>query len=103
SALLVCKTALVNPLCVGLPTMLESPALNRICALVRSDPSAQWAAYNSNGSELIKACGGQVLSGIRIVPDLPMLRKLDPEGKWIADYNRYVLMTFEPQDASLPP
>jgi hypothetical protein len=103
SALLFCKTALVNPLCVGLPTLLESPALNRICALVRSDPSALWAAYNSNGSELIKACGGQVLDGIRIVPDLPMLRKLDPEGKCIADYNRYVLMTFEPQDASLPP
>jgi len=103
SALLFCKTALVNPLCAGLPEMLESPALNRICALVRSDPSALWAAYNSDGSELIKACGGQVLDGIRIVPDLPMLRKLDPEGKWVADYNRYVLMTFEPQDASLSP
>jgi hypothetical protein len=103
AALLFCKTALVNPLCVGLPEMLKSPALNRICALVRSDRSAQWAAYNSHGSELIKACGGRVLDGIRVVPDLPMLRKLDPEGKWVADYNRYVAMTFEPQDANLPP
>ncbi|HAF12448.1 MAG TPA: hypothetical protein DHU55_15075 [Blastocatellia bacterium] len=103
SALLFCKTALVNPLCAGLPELLESPALNQICALVRSDRSALWAAYNSDGSELIKACGGHVLDGIRIVPDLPMLRKLDPEGKWVANYNRYVFMTFEPQDASLPP
>ncbi|HUE41279.1 MAG TPA: hypothetical protein VMO75_05060 [Chthoniobacterales bacterium] len=103
AVLLFCKTALVNPLGVGLPTILESPAMNRICALVRSDRSALWAAYNSNGSELIKACGGQVLDGIRIVPDLPMLRKLDPEGRWTAKYNRYVIMTFEPQDPRLPP
>lgn len=103
AALLFCKTALVNPVCVGLPVMLQSPGLNRICALVHSDPSAQWAAYNSDGSELIKACGGKVIDGIRIVPDLPMLSKLDPEGKWVAQYNRYLLMTFEPQDTSLPP
>jgi hypothetical protein len=83
-------TALSNPLCMGLPELLRSPTLNRVAAMSKAEPSAQWAVYNSVlGLELIKASGAPLINGARIVPDFALIDKFDPAGKHRDAYNRY--------------
>ena len=82
--------ALVNPVCVGLPTLLESPTMNRLRALVVAEPQAQWAVYHSvPGVELIKTTGAQVVNGIRVIPDFALIDRLDPAHRHLDLYNSY--------------
>ena len=70
SVAFVSHLALVNPVSEGLPEMLESSTMNHLRAIVRADPQARWAVYDSlPGIELIKTTGAQVVNGARIIPD----------------------------------
>ncbi len=95
SAAFVARLALVNPVNVGLPELLESPMLDRLGAIVRAHPSAQWAVYNSvQGVELIKTTGAQVINGIKVIPDFDLINRLDPGHRHLNDYNRYSDLAF---------
>lgn len=88
-------TALINPVCVSLPELLDSPMMNRLGAMVRSDPAAQWAVYDSViGAELVKAAGARVVNGLRLIPDPELIRKLDPTGRDRDVYARYGHLCF---------
>ncbi len=89
------KLALVNPVCNGLPELLESPTMNRLATIVKADPSAQWAVYDSvPGVELIKTTGAHVVNGARIIPDFDVINRLDPEHRHLAMYNQYSHLDF---------
>ena len=97
TAIFVTQTILINPPCVGLPELLESPMMNSLANLVRADPTAQWAVYGSvDGTELIKATGARVVNGLRIIPDPGLIRHYDPFGKNWATYNRYAHLCLAP-------
>jgi hypothetical protein len=94
-ALLVATNALVNPVMVGLDPLLRSSPGVTIRELVRKDPAAAWVAYDSNpNSELLLASGANVLSGVKVVPDLMFYRLFDPEGRDKSAYNRYSFAHF---------
>ena len=92
---LVLKFALVNPVCIGVPALLQSPTMNRLHAIVRADPKAEWAVYGSvQGVELIKSSGAHVVNGLRIIPDFSIIDRLDPAHRHLDAYNQYSSLYF---------
>ena len=92
---LVVKFALVNPVCVGVPALLQSPTMNRLHAIVQKDPTAAWAVYGSvQGVELIKSSGAHVVNGLRIIPDFSIIDRLDPAHQHLDAYNQYSSLYF---------
>ena len=95
SVAFVAYLALVNPVSEGLPEMLESPVMNHLRAIVRADPQARWAVYDSlPGVELIKTTGAQVVNGARIIPDFSIIDRLDPAHRHLDKYNQYSHLYF---------
>ena len=95
SAAFVATLALVNPVCEGLPELLESPVMNHLRAIVRADPQAEWAVYDSlPGIELIKTTGAHVVNGARIIPDFSIIDRLDPQHRHLDKYNQYSHLYF---------
>ena len=99
------KLALVNPVCAGLPELLESPTMNRLRVMVQADPRAEWAVYNSlPGVELIKTSGAHVINGARIIPDFALIDRLDPAHRHLDLYNGYshLYLRDAPYQADVP-
>ena len=99
------KLAVVNPVCVGLPELLESPAMNRLQAMVGADPGAEWAVYESSpGVELIKTSGAHVINGARIIPDFALIDRLDPAHRHLDALNQYshLCLVDAPYQANVP-
>ena len=95
SVAFVAKLALVNPLCEGLPELLESPVMSHLRAIVQADPKAEWAVYDSlPGIELIKTTGAHVVNGARIIPDFSIIDRLDPQHQNLDKYNQYSHLYF---------
>jgi hypothetical protein len=92
----ILKTALINPVCIGLPELLRSPALNAVRAIVQAEPAAQWAFYSSLfGPEVLKSTGAAVINGVRVIPDPALIHRLDPRGRNTDAYNRYAHLIFD--------
>jgi hypothetical protein len=90
SAALLYNNFLVNPVSQGLPSLLESTAARHIAAIYKSDPDAVWAAYErSTLPQFIMASGARVLNGVKVVPPLDLLTRIDPTGADREIYNRY--------------
>ena len=103
-ALLLWHHGLINPVCRGLPELTQSTALQFVRAMVQADPAAAWASFdNLSASEMIKACGGHVINGLRVVPDLPLVHQLDPGSQSEFAYNRFAHIIFEPLEFDRDP
>ena len=99
------KLALVNPVCVGLPELWDSPMVRSLAATVRAEPSARWAVYGSAvGAELIKTTGARLINGTHVIPDPDLIHRLDPDGQNFDRYNRYGNLEFSdaPYQAGVP-
>jgi hypothetical protein len=93
--LLALSNGLVNPVMSGLRPIVDATPARSIQNLIRDDPTAAWAAYESNQhSEFLMAMGADVVSGVKTVPDLEFCRRLDPEGRFDSVYNRYSFAFF---------
>jgi hypothetical protein len=93
AAALLLNNFLVNPISEGLPVFLRSPAAQHIATIHKSDPTASWAVYGRGlRAQLVMASGARVLNGIKSVPDLPSLSRLDPAQTSRDIYNRYAFV-----------
>jgi hypothetical protein len=102
-ALLACallyNNFLVNPIQQGLPSLLESSVIRHILAIRQTNPDAAWAAYeHSTPPQLLIATGVRVLNGVKVAPNLDLMRQFDPTGTSRNIYNRYAYIIFR-----LPP
>ncbi len=90
---LLMNNFLVNPISEGLPLLLRSEAAQHIAAIYQSDPTATWASYEGGArSQFIAASGARVLNGVKAVPDLELLKRLDPAHESGDTYNRYAFI-----------
>jgi hypothetical protein len=90
AAALLLNNFLVNPIGEGLPILLRSHAAQHIAAVHKADPNALWAVYESGTSaQFVIASGARVLNGVKTVPNLDLLGRLDPAGSSRDIYNRY--------------
>lgn len=95
AAALLLNNFLVNPISEGLPIFLRSQAAQHIAAIYKSDPTAGWAVYErGTRAQLVMASGARVLNGLKSVPDLPALTRLDPTHTSREIYNRYAIVFF---------
>ena len=93
---LLLNNFLVNPISEGLPVLLRSQAARHIAAIYKSDPTAGWAVYErGTRAQLVIASGARVLNGIKSVPDLQVLSRLDPAQTSRDIYNRYAFMVLD--------
>jgi hypothetical protein len=101
---LLLNNFLVNPISEGLPIFTRSQAAQHIAAIYKSDPAAGWAVYERSArAQLVMASGARVLNGIKSVPDLPALSRLDPAHASRDIYNRYAFVFLDlPPSAETP-
>ena len=93
---LLLNNFLVNPISEGLPIFMRSQPAQHIAAIYKSDPTAGWAVYErSTRAQLVMASGARVLNGLKSVPDLPALTRLDPAQTSRDVYNRYAVVFFD--------
>ena len=86
--LLVASNAPINPLMRGLSPLVDSAAFHEIDRIRASDPGGGWMVYHTRYfAQLVKATGAAIFNGTKIVPDLELLRRIDPGAE--AVYNRY--------------
>jgi hypothetical protein len=88
--LLLAGNSQINPTMRGLGALTESSAYVEIARLHAADPEAKWIVFDDYVfGQLAKAAGASVFNGTKVVPDLPLMRELDPTGALEQVYNRY--------------
>jgi hypothetical protein len=88
--LLIFSNGAINPVMRGLSPLLDSAAFNAINRIRSAHPEDKWIVYHTRYfAQLVKATGATVFNGTKIVPDLQLMRQLDPSGANEFVYNRY--------------
>jgi uncharacterized membrane protein YwzB len=95
----IAASAFVNPLGHGLPGFYDSEAFRNLRLFAGKDHSGRWLVIGHDRRSgyvpyVIKAAGGDVLSGIRCNPDMRVFEVLDPERKHFDVWNRFAVVTF---------
>ena len=87
-ALLIMSNAPINPVMRGLSPLIDSPAFHEIDRIRASDPAGGWIVYHTRYfPQLVKATGAATFNGTKAVPDLELLRRINPDAESV--YNRY--------------
>ena len=88
------KEIATNPLTRGLAAILENPLTQVSRGIHEKDPNARWALFgNVRLTHLLKANGINILNGVKYVPALEDMRKLDKARIYDSIYNRYSWVT----------
>jgi hypothetical protein len=96
SWLLLCH-ATVNPVTIGLSSILDNPLLKITRQIHEEDPQARWALFGDTRiTNLLKANGISFLNGVKLLPVFDDMRVLDPTGDQYSAYNRYAWITMYP-------
>lgn len=95
---LALATALVNPIDRKLDIILQSD----LATFLRERPDLRqkkWLVFSDIvGPNYFSAHGLYLYNSFRLVPELPSLQKLDPEGKFFHVYNSHAFLVAEPQE-----
>jgi len=84
----------VNPLTNGLAPITENPVVRAGKEIRDSDPLSGWAVFGDGSwADLLKSSGVKVFNGVKLVPPLKAMAKLDSAGKYDSAYNRYAHIT----------
>jgi hypothetical protein len=99
--------ALVNPIAQGLPAITQSRMFQWLTKTRENKPDGKWIVLGDTFRaqlfpEFVKATGADVLGGMRSNPDYPMLRILDPAGKYRGLTDRYAWIHFKRADGDAP-
>lgn len=86
--LLILSNAPINPVMRGLSPLVDSPAFHEIDRIRAHDPGGGWIVYHTRYfAQLVKATGATIFNGTKVVPELDLLRRINPDAE--AVYNRY--------------
>lgn len=98
--------ATINPLVKG-TAVLEQKALSvQVKKMVKAEPDALWLSENSQFYHYLQIFGVRSIDGVRFYPDRQLMTKLDEEGQYETEWNRYshlrYLLTTETTSFSNP-
>lgn len=96
---IVLANALVNPLGRGLPGFYESEMFQELRSFASQNRHGRWVVIGGGGRVnylpyLVKAAGGDVLSGIRCNPDMRLFDVLDPARQQFEVWNRFAIVSY---------
>ena len=84
------SNAMVNPVTIGLSSILDNPLLTVTRQIHKEDPQARWALFGDTRiTNLLKANGISLLNCTKLIPAFDDMRVLDPTGDYYSVYNRY--------------
>jgi hypothetical protein len=84
------SNATVNPVTIGLSSILDNPLLKITRQIHKQDPQARWALFGDTRiTNLLKANGISLLNCVKLIPAFDDMRVLDPTGDYYSAYNRY--------------
>jgi hypothetical protein len=90
------SNATVNPVTIGLSSILDNPLVTITRQIHKEDPQARWALFgNTRMTNLLKANGLSLLNCVKMVPAFDDMRVLDPTGDYYPVYNRYAWITLD--------
>jgi hypothetical protein len=91
------SNATVNPVTIGLSSILDNPLVTITRQIHKQDPQARWALFGDTRiTNLLKANGISFLNGVKLIPVFDDMRVLDPKGDYYSAYNRYAWITMYP-------
>ncbi len=104
-ALLLFSTARVNPLQVGLGPLIDNPLMHQVQALRRADPTARWAAANSDdvGFAVLAASGAPTVTGWDLYPVPQAWHLIDPTDAAETAWNRVANLDLSIDDTVAAP
>ena len=96
---IIAASAFVNPLGRGLPGFYDTETFRNLRSFAGKDHGGRWLVIGHDRRSgyvpyVIKAAGGDVLSGIRCNPDMRVFEVLDPERKHFDVWNRFAVVTY---------
>jgi len=84
------SNATVNPVTIGLSSILNNPLATITRQIHKQDPQARWALFGDTRiTNLLKANGISLLNCVKLIPVFDDMRVLDPTGDYYSAYNRY--------------
>jgi len=84
------SNATVNPVTIGLSSILDNPLVKITRQIHKQDPQARWALFgDTHLTNLLKANGISLLNSVKLIPVFDDMRVLDPTGDYYSVYNRY--------------
>jgi len=84
------SNATVNPVTIGLSSILDHPLVTITRQIHKQDPQARWALFGDTRiTNLLKANGISLLNCVKFVPSYGDMSVLDPKGEYYSVYNRY--------------
>jgi hypothetical protein len=90
------SNATVNPVTIGLSSILDNPLLTTTREIHKQDPQARWALFGDRIiTNLLKANGLSLLNCVKWVPVFDDMKILDPTGQYYSAYNRYAWIIME--------
>lgn len=79
----------------GTAYLYRNPLASRMRALSAHDPRARWATFGSMfHPDYPRALGLPAIDGTEPYPQFPFWARLDPEGRYFNEYNRYAHVWF---------
>jgi len=80
----------VNPVTIGLSSILDNPLVTITRQIHKQDPQARWALFGDTRiTNLLKVNGISLLNCVKLIPVFDDMRVLDPTGDYFSVYNRY--------------
>jgi hypothetical protein len=90
------SNATVNPVTIGLSSILDNPLVTITRDIHKQDPQARWALFGDRRvTNVLKANGISLLNGVKLIPAFDDMRVLDPTGDYYSVYNRYAWITLD--------
>ena len=103
-AMVIVPNALVNPVNTGAAPLIDNPLVNTVREVLASDPDARWAVFGEHSyGQLVLSAGAKVINGVKYLPNMDVMRGLDPTGANKETYNRYAHIVLTPGDAGTAP
>ncbi len=94
---------LVNPIMKGTACVTDYPIVQEAVKIAREDPDAWWLALDTQRTQnLLLANGIKMLDSTNFYPDYDKWKKIDPDLKYDAAYNRYANMTVTLNEGNKP-
>ncbi len=93
----------IRPIVIGLDSIYSRPVYSDIKKIVENDDNGKWIALNGDYvSSYMTACGADVINMVNTSPNLELWSKLDEDGEYLYEYNRYahILITFTEDETS---
>lgn len=79
----------INPLMSGVDAITSKPMAKEVNKIVQENRNAKWITTDGIIGNYLIACGAPTYNSVNYIPNYEFWKKIDPQGNYEEDYNRY--------------